>query len=338
MSVFYDLVTDNEVHDAHKIEVAGYPVDEAASLEAFQYRQSQAPDLFLGAYLPSDSGRTLVGYVCSTLSPSHTLTHESMSKHIPGASSVCIHSICVSPAHRRKGIALNLLREYLTRLEGGAAYERVLLISHEELTGLYEQAGFEWVGQSGVVHGTRPWFEMRRLLSPPRPPQVEALAVPAGLWEALQRSSVALGRPRARLLSAFPRGVLDVVADRGQGAVANKVDLLCPRDGCGSVIAKNNVAQLVERASVQLEPAELSSYSPLAPLPPPPETTEWWLITPNAMAFENIGFTRPVDPKVSGSKALKFLICAECDLGPLGWCEEGGSEFWLACSRVGYRE
>ena len=37
----------------------------------------------------------------------------------------------------------------------------------------------------------------------------------------------------------------------------------------------------------------------------------------------------------SGLK-LKLLACAECDLGPLGWCEEGGKEFWLACTRVGY--
>ena len=36
-------------------------------------------------------------------------------------------------------------------------------------------------------------------------------------------------------------------------------------------------------------------------------------------------------------KKLKLLACAECDLGPLGWSEEGGTEFWLACSRVGYR-
>jgi hypothetical protein len=36
-------------------------------------------------------------------------------------------------------------------------------------------------------------------------------------------------------------------------------------------------------------------------------------------------------------KKLKLLACAECDLGPLGWSEEGGTEFWLTCSRVGYR-
>jgi hypothetical protein len=32
----------------------------------------------------------------------------------------------------------------------------------------------------------------------------------------------------------------------------NKFDLLCPRDGCGSVILKNGVAKLIEAASVQV--------------------------------------------------------------------------------------
>lgn len=36
-------------------------------------------------------------------------------------------------------------------------------------------------------------------------------------------------------------------------------------------------------------------------------------------------------------RRMKLLICAECELGPIGWCEEGGSEFWIACSRVAYR-
>lgn len=74
------------------------------------------------------------------------------------------------------------------------------------------------------------------------------------------------------------------------------------------------------------------------------------------MAFENIGFTHPVQPLTNSGislcllnpslkvhyciffagRRLKLLACAECDLGPLGWSEEGGSEYWLACSRVGY--
>lgn len=36
--------------------------------------------------------------------------------------------------------------------------------------------------------------------------------------------------------------------------------------------------------------------------------------------------------------SMKLLTCAECDLGPLGWNEVGGKEFWLAAARVAYRQ
>jgi hypothetical protein len=74
------------------------------------------------------------------------------------------------------------------------------------------------------------------------------------------------------------------------------------------------------------------------------------------MAFENITFTHAVQPLTNSGKSLcllnhllhdctgntffagkqyKLLACGECELGPLGW-SESGSEYWLACSRVGY--
>lgn len=212
-----------------------------------------------------------------------------MDVHDPAGSSVCVHAVCVAPEHRRKGIALGLLKEYIARLEtarqGGALYERILLITHEPMRPLYEQAGFEWLGPSAVVHGPDPWYEMRRLLSP----APENQAVPAGLWEALQRASRRTG-PTAKLLPAFPRGLTEVT-DQGPPAT-NKFDLLCPREGCGSIILKNGVATLVERESVQLEPQ--GSQGILASLPAPPSLLHWWRVTPNAMAFENIGFSKTV--------------------------------------------
>ena len=63
------------------------------------------------------------------------------------------------------------------------------------------------------------------------------------------------------------------------------------------------------------------------------------------MAFENIGYSRPSDkslsdhaPGMQSGKKVKWLICAECDLGPVGWSFEGGDESWLAVDRVRYGE
>ena len=289
-----------------------------------------------------------------------------MSTHDSSGSSVCIHAVCVRPAYRRRGIGLALLKEYIARLGRNPQYARTLLITHSDMRELYEKAGFEWLGRSKVVHGPAPWYEMRKTLSPPPPSSsvpapanedacaAQAQAIPANIWEALQRASATRSVPVAKLLTSFPHGVEDV---REPGATpTNRHDLLCPREGCGSIILKAHVATLLERPSVQMEPS--GSPNPLLPpLPPPPTVTHWWRVTPNAMAFENIGFSKSIPSDGTfpfpcqhapfrgqithtsrpDGKRLKLLSCAECDLGPLGWCQEGGSEFWLACNRVGYR-
>ncbi|KAE9394079.1 Mss4-like protein [Gymnopus androsaceus JB14] len=160
---------------------------------------------------------------------------------------------------------------------------------------------------------------------------------PAGLWEALQASS-SKPRPKSHLLSSFPNAIADV-SDSTDSETTNQYDLLCPREGCGSVILKKGVARLKERESLQIEPSDIPAHPLLPALPSSSESIHWWLVTPSPMEFENIGFSRPVESlslSPSGKK-LKLLACAECDLGPLGWSEEGGNEFWLVCSRVGYR-
>ncbi|KAG2148214.1 Mss4-like protein [Suillus bovinus] len=163
-------------------------------------------------------------------------------------------------------------------------------------------------------------------------------SLPPGALEALKRPSNVGDRSTIRKLSDFNEGILAVVTSRNidLGELTHKFDLLCPRNGCGSVILKAGVGRWVEHDGVELDNEKGPLHPDLPALPTTPGTAQWWLVSPNMMEFENIGFTRPVQQDAAAKK-LKFLICAECDLGPLGWCEEGGSEFWLACSRVGYR-
>ncbi|KAH9919500.1 acyl-CoA N-acyltransferase [Epithele typhae] len=352
-AIVYDLVKPDELEAAHKLEVDGFPEDEAGSLEAFRFRQSQAPSLFLGAYLPTTTPRTLVGYVCATRAAGPTLTHDSMSTHDPTGPTVCIHSVCVARSHHRRGVGVPLVRAYLAHLAAARTCARAVLITHPELVPFYTAAGFADRGPSAVVHGPRPWVEMCAEFSefetvPPAvvpddsAEQAVATQLPPGVSQtdvlaALQRASAsARTQPTARLLPSFPGGVADVRAADG----ANAHDLVCPRAGCGSVILKTGAAEHAASASVRVEPegAGLTRPECLGALPAPPAQAEWWLVRGSAMAFENIGFSRPVQGlSAPGGGRMKLLACAECDLGPLGWCEEGGREFWLACNRVGYR-
>ncbi|KAJ3720375.1 acyl-CoA N-acyltransferase [Lentinula raphanica] len=171
-SLMFELVQADQLERAIEIELEGYPADEAASLESFQLRQSQAPELFLGAFKfkpnsssPESTDLELIAYICGTQSNSSQLTHSSMSQHVPDGLSVCIHSVCVSKDYRRQGVGLGLLKEYVNRLRdlrrSKADIERILLISHEELIPLYAKAGFKLVGESSVKHGERIWYEMK---------------------------------------------------------------------------------------------------------------------------------------------------------------------------------
>ncbi|KAF9259253.1 acyl-CoA N-acyltransferase [Marasmius fiardii PR-910] len=170
-NLVFDLVSPSEIEDAFAIEKNVYPGDEAASLDSLRYRQSNAGQLFLGVFVPhADGSRTIIGYICATLANGETLTHESMSEHVPGAATVCIHSVSVSAAHQRQGVGLRLLREYTSRLTearrtGAVPYERISLIVHEELIPFYEKGGYELLGKSDVEHGARPWFAMNFTLS-----------------------------------------------------------------------------------------------------------------------------------------------------------------------------
>ncbi|XP_003391598.1 PREDICTED: guanine nucleotide exchange factor MSS4-like [Amphimedon queenslandica] len=54
-----------------------------------------------------------------------------------------------------------------------------------------------------------------------------------------------------------------------------------------------------------------------------------WLVV-DMFHFENVGFSRSVED-------LKYLICADCEVGPIGWHKTGNpNEFYIACTRVKY--
>ena len=61
------------------------------------------------------------------------------------------------------------------------------------------------------------------------------------------------------------------------------------------------------------------------------EIEKFWLVI-GMMTFENVGFTRTVG-------GLKYLICADCEVGPIGYQDISESEkHYIAVKRVQYKE
>ncbi|GBG28312.1 Phenazine biosynthesis-like domain-containing protein [Hondaea fermentalgiana] len=143
------------------MEQASYPADEAASPEGMKKRRDEASELFWVA-LSTDDG-AITGFVNGTCTNEDELTDESMSQHVRGGTTLCIHSVVTREDLRRQGLARATLRRYLDHIVASKETSHIrqaLLIAKEHLVPFYESCGFRSRGQSSVEHGKDTWFEL----------------------------------------------------------------------------------------------------------------------------------------------------------------------------------
>lgn len=318
-------------------------------------RQRECPQLFLGAYDSATS--SLLALICSTLTSSRTLSHDTMSQNDPAGTYVAIHSVCVADSQRRKGVALALLKEYLTRLRSDKKLRGAVLISKENLVKLYEKAGFTLRGESEVVHGKDKWYELGV--------DFETSAEVTSEKPAVAQTDEDEGEIRnpGRKLGSSAVGGIEAVVDKETGT--NSVDLFCPRAECRCLLLRKGAGKFVRghKSDFEVRPDLLRILTPLAHgrfsilaqlpalphpvgLAPPPSSSAGYFSVPSPLTFENIGFSRNAAPPSSIPPAaaagslvssdapspaapaanIKYLICADCDHGPLGWHDTEGRD------------
>ncbi|KAG2454440.1 hypothetical protein HYH02_001459 [Chlamydomonas schloesseri] len=161
-TVFFAPVQPEQLDRIHALEEASYPADEAATYEKLKFRIENASNVFLVALsAPEGAGEPqVVGFVCGTQTRAPKLTHESMSTHDADGSLLCIHSVVVDPALRRRGLATRMLRAYTPYVCATTPHlTGIRLLSKQDLVPLYEAAGFKVLGPSDVVHGADVWYE-----------------------------------------------------------------------------------------------------------------------------------------------------------------------------------
>ncbi|CEP14980.1 hypothetical protein [Parasitella parasitica] len=168
MNLAYNSATLEDLNIIHEYEQASYHPDEAASREQLErrinYASQSGPELFTVCRNLDDNGK-VIAFLCTTLTCADLVTDESMSKHDPEGKTICLHSVCVSPDHRKQGIATRLMLTWIEQLKKINAvntpqkYKRIALLSRPKLVGLYESVGFKKIGVSEVVHGPEPWID-----------------------------------------------------------------------------------------------------------------------------------------------------------------------------------
>lgn len=60
------------------------------------------------------------------------------------------------------------------------------------------------------------------------------------------------------------------------------------------------------------------------------EVSDFWLVH-GMFTFENVGFSNAVN-------GIKYLLCADCEQGPIGWCLDANRELlYISHNRVVYK-
>jgi predicted PhzF superfamily epimerase YddE/YHI9/predicted GNAT family N-acyltransferase len=183
--VQYRLCTANDIPVCYDIESSSYPMDEAASLSSLQYRQQNASSYFMcavvgrssmsnvdvdvddGNHVISDSGTdTVIGFICSTRC--HTFTHDSMSIHVPDGTLLAIHSVVMKETYRRRGIATQMLQQYIQMIQSiniKSRPKKIVLLAKSHLLSFYVNCGFQVLQPSSITHGKEQWYDVEMILS-----------------------------------------------------------------------------------------------------------------------------------------------------------------------------
>ena len=149
--------SDLVLEKCFKAEIASFPPDEAATLEGMQMRRNEAGNVF--CHLSTECGR-LIGFVNGTATTETQLTHQSMEQHEPNGKLLCIHSVTIVPDLRLRGLGIRMFQNYVEYVQRLNCFDSAALICKTELIQFYKSAGFKLEGQSSIVHGKDPWYEM----------------------------------------------------------------------------------------------------------------------------------------------------------------------------------
>ena len=100
------------------------------------------PECTLGMFEASeDVDGLLLAMIHGTRTSSTYASNESMSigSHETDGPTVAIHTLCVHPGWRAKGLGTTILKEFIRRVEAENEVQRIALVAHDKLVPFYER-------------------------------------------------------------------------------------------------------------------------------------------------------------------------------------------------------
>lgn len=82
---------------------------------------------------------------------------SSIHGHREDGRTIAIHSLSVLPAFQGRGLGKTIMKSYQQRMETSGIADRIALLAHDHLVGMYEGMGFERKGKSDVRFAGGGW-------------------------------------------------------------------------------------------------------------------------------------------------------------------------------------
>ncbi|WP_419887467.1 GNAT family N-acetyltransferase [Neobacillus niacini] len=155
-------VTMNDLRDLVIIEHICFPIEEAATEEAFKQRIQLIPDSF---FVAEECG-VIIGLVNGPVIEKEFITDdlfENIKPNPPSGGHQTVLGVAVTPHFQTRGVATALLShlEKEARLKNR---ETITLTCKEDLIPFYENLGYQNRGVSKSEHGGVMWYNMNKKL------------------------------------------------------------------------------------------------------------------------------------------------------------------------------
>jgi ribosomal protein S18 acetylase RimI-like enzyme len=152
-------VLPKDLDECYRVEVSGFPPEEAATRETIKLRMETFPQGFLVAEL----GGTVVGILNSASTDKDDVSDEALKQlvgHDPNGRNMVVFALAVLPEFRGLGIARRLMLHFMDEARHHNK-KAILLMCKADLIAYYERLGFIHAGLSKSTHGGAEWHEMR---------------------------------------------------------------------------------------------------------------------------------------------------------------------------------
>lgn len=158
-------IRSEEAEQAVQIEQICFPPNEACTEKMMLERVAAIPELFLVA-ADRETGK-IAGLINGLATDRESLQDDffrDASLHNPQGRNVMILGVEVLPEYQGKGIAKELMYQYL-RKEQERGRKMVVLTCLESKIKMYEKMGFRNLGIAQSVRGGEQWYEMSCVLN-----------------------------------------------------------------------------------------------------------------------------------------------------------------------------